>query len=85
MECPGDMTYKSEASQCTATCTDPYAEENCELDTAPGCECPGNKVLQGNTCINVGSCKCEPGDGNSYEVSFLLLSILLLVFTIFFF
>lgn len=58
-QCDSGKIYKECASMCPLTCVRRASNSSqCNSDCYDGCECPPNKVLHNDDCIDVASCPC---------------------------
>ncbi|XP_071790422.1 zonadhesin-like [Asterias amurensis] len=58
--CPAETMYEWCSNACPSTCSDVVLEssETCNRKCAESCDCPGDLVLDGSTCVSPTACGC---------------------------
>ena len=70
MVCPDGFVYSDTASGCPATCEDPDAPDSCDLPEREGCVCAGDRVLEGEQCVEREECGCIDDNGSHHKVQY---------------
>ena len=60
------MVFSAEATGCPATCVNPEAPEDCDLEPVEGCVCKNGYVLSDGKCVPLVQCGCYDQQESKY-------------------